>query len=238
MCIVKCAVCGEENYFPLEATRQKISYISRSKHSILYDLDHRPAAHEFIPYLMQECEKCHYANFSIDKLIDKKTVNYVKSTHYQRIIQDNNKLKDVLMENFGFSDPMINLTLSAYLYAAAWKDKEAGEIHLAQAWHYDDFNTEWSEILAKGFRKSALDCFIHNVIRTNDKEVSVIIVDLLRRIGEFTNAYKFAQKVLRSIQTEKSSCPDENERYIAILNFEMYLCEKQDLKCHNESEIN
>lgn len=199
---VKCAHCGKES-------EQTTVYSSSSFGSM--DLDTRPPMSDItLQYEVQECPHCHFCNNTI---ADATNIPESFSPEYDALSKDN----------------IISKTAKKFLLAAMLRaqigDKlKAGEYYLKAAWVFDDENAQEA---AKDARKNAAIYFREHVDATDDGDVAIMLVDVLRRAGDF----KAAADLIGLIGDT------EDELLNNILSFEKSLISRNDTACHNMGEI-
>ncbi len=208
---VKCAVCGKKH---------KIRKIFSTNSFGGCDLDTRPPEmkRSTLIYEINFCDKCFYANYDLGKTFEGFNKEVLKSEEYLAIVNSN-----IL------NDSAKSFLLAGQIYLYHCKNFEAGLCFLKAAWCFDD--TGFLS-LAVDARKRAFKCFdLHlKVIDDNTlyATLSTIIVDMLRRCGEFECAIVRAENVLKK---------HIDEIYKEILNFEIKLCKSRDLNCHTMNEL-
>ncbi len=202
----KCAICGEiNNYIELRSTNAFGSP----------DLDTRPPEmrRSTIYLWAQTCQNCGYVSHDISKKIPK-SEEVIHSNIYKEQLDSSNFPK---LANSFLCYSMILENIEEYT--------EAGWACLHAAWVCDD--SGYSEA-AKVSRKKAFILFM----RAKEKGEKIaeqlgadeaIIVDLLRRAGEFEKALKFAEEGLKN----------KPEKIIeTTLNFQIKLINKRDTSCY------
>lgn len=203
----KCAVCGCEHTFTVVKSTNSFGHM---------DLDTRPAGMErsILPYEIQYCEHCHYANSDISEKpawFDEKVLS---SNAYLAVV--NNSALDPVAKSF---------LLSGYLNAAGGQFKEAGILSLKAAWIFDDKNENQNAMRA---RSKATKYLLNYVSQIEDINIATMVVDINRRMGEFDAAKEAAVQLLGFGATgliEK------------ILQYEISLIDAKDTACHTVGEI-
>ena len=199
---VKCAHCGKES-------EQQIVLSSSSFGSM--DLDTRPPMSAMtLQHEIQECPHCHFCNNSIDNAENNPELF---SPEYEELSADNTISKDAK-----------KFLMVAMLQAELGDSLRAGESYLKAAWVYDD---EYNNEAAIDARKKAAVYLRKHIDATDDGEVALMLVDVLRRAGDF----KAATDIIALIGDTGV------EFYNNILEFEQSLINKNDVSCHNMGEI-
>lgn len=203
----KCVICGHIHTFISVKSTTSLGHM---------DLDTRPAGMKrtVLPYEIQYCEHCHYANSDISKKIIPFNDKILCSNAYLSVV--NNSMLDKVAKAY---------LLAGYLYAAGADFKEAGILSLKAAWIFDDKNENENAIRARG---KASKYLLNYVNKYEDVDTATIIVDINRRMGEFGKAKDAALQLLDfgvSGLIEK------------ILQYELYLINEQDAACHSVGEI-
>lgn len=150
--------------------------------SIFSDLDMRPAPPNRYTATMSVhmCPYCNYSNYNIDELIeDVDAKRIVNSEEYQ------------LMAKYKISETAKKFLLAGFLYESKNDNRHAAYLYLNSAWAFDDDNDFNNAIQ---LRKRALVNFVK---LEQNIEVTLIETDILRRIGEFKEAIKFAKSSLK-----------------------------------------
>lgn len=178
------------------------------------DLDLRPAPMErdTMSGWFQECESCHYVSIDLAQANDG-AKSIVESDDYQALVA-NSKLPPIARR----------FALCALLNA---HDREiAGTALLRAAWICDDAeNLE----LAKSFRNQSADTIKKLQPFENSEEhatLATMLIDVLRRAERFEEAIKLANQLLKFKAVKRS------EVMLAVVNFQLSLCESKDSDCH------
>lgn len=204
----KCISCGRKS------TQSVV--ISTNTYGGAPDLDTRPAEmkRSTINYWVQRCPKCGYCSNDSSKG-DDKVKSIIRSVEYQE--QLNSPAYSELANSF-LCYTIIQEQLGDY--------KKATWASLHAAWVCDDLVDNNS---ARNCRLKAIDLF-HKVKECGLKMLSnpegadnLIIVDLLRRSGQFERALESCKMGL-SEQTEKL--------VIDILTFQSRLAQNKDIACY------
>jgi len=207
---VKCVVCGEVNEF------KDVASVSANG---FYDLDMRPPAQkrDAIIYEVQVCKKCFYVNNSIDELIDKRVFEIIKSEKYLTIAKKdiNTAAKGYLLlgEIFKYSD----------IEVSGWN-------YLKAAWVFDDLR-QYDE--AVDARKQAIGYFkqlLGGLEGGRREQAKAVVVDLLRRTGDFENAIKLANELLEETKDKKAFV-------IAAMKTQILLSKDEDDGCCNMEDV-
>ncbi len=204
--VKKCSVCGESSeHYVITST----SYFGSS------DLDTRPP--ELLRYSIkmwiQLCPSCGFSAPDIsEKIENAKDIVFSKSYQNQ------------------LNNPNFPKTANAFLcYSMICENindfKKAGWGCVQAAWICDD---EKKDDIAKICRKKAIELFKKAI--ENGEKISeepggdeAILVDLLRRSGEFEEAFKICESTL-----EKKVSDIIKD----VLIFQKFLIEKEDLDCY------
>ena len=203
----KCAVCGHEHTFTVVKSTNSFGYM---------DIDTRPAGmkRSVLPYEIQYCEQCHYANSDISEKPAWFDETVLRSNAYLAVV--NNSELDTVAKAY---------LLSGYLHAAGGQLREAGMLSLKAAWIFDDKNENSNAIRA---RSKASKYLLSHVNQNEDINVATMLVDINRRMGEFGAAKEAVTQLLDFGATgliEK------------ILQYEMSLIDVKDSACHSVGEI-
>ena len=203
---VKCGVCGNV---------KKVNIIGSTNAMGYMDLDTRPPmmARHNLAYEIQMCPRCFYANTSIERVPENFIKNIMKTDEYVSIV----------------NDPTINDVAKAYLLAGYIKNKlndyrSAGFWYLKAAWSFDDRKDIQNAIMA---REEALANFEKELEDNYEEHLTLITVDIRRRIKKFDEAIKTAEKLLEKVE-------DEFIRKLII--FEISLANQKDSLCHDLGE--
>ena len=200
-----CAVCGKEHEFMKIMSTNSMGYM---------DLDTRPPEMQrsTICYQIQLCDRCYYANTSIDYLVPGFTKDVLESEGYLAVARD-----------VAIPSTAKAFLLAAILYENARDYRSAGSLYLKAAWIFDDCRD------AERARSARLESY-KMLLRSHRKDVdtSVMSVDILRRAGEFSTAKEIAEKLLET---------KINDFLADILKFQIKLAEAEDSKCHTVGEV-
>lgn len=199
---VKCAHCGKES-------EQTTVYSSSSFGNM--DLDTRPPMSGMtLQYELQECPHCHFCNNTI---ADATNIPESFSPEYDALSKDN-----------AISKAAKKFLLAAMLRSQLGDNLKAGEYYLKAAWVFDDENAQGS---ATDARKLAATHFRKHVDATDDGDVAIMLVDVLRRAGDFNAAADLINLIGDT----------EDDLLNNVLAFEKSLISKNDTSCHNMGEI-
>jgi len=203
---VKCVICGNESNH---------NHIIGSISSNYMDLDTRPSGlkRNKLPYDIQECPFCHYANSSIDKEIKGVTVQDINEKKYQNILNMNKNSKITKFE------------LSAELYSNIGDYKKAGLLFLSTAWMLDD---ELVIEESQEMRKKSIICFEKYLGNNIDYDIAVLILDLYRRTHQF-------EKCIENCLALKKYGLSSNV-LLKITEFQIKLSNMKDANVHNTLE--
>ncbi len=206
-----CSVCGESNRFPLVDLSQKLTGIR--------DLDGRPShiQRSLVYMWIQRCESCSYCapDISAECKVDP---SYINSPAYKSITDDD-------------SFPLTAIAFRAYSYLMTSMGlfADSGWAQLCAAWVCDD---NCAPANAVECRKEALTLFRYAQEKNQEfsqshVEENLILIDMMRRIGDFDTALKLCDQELQT---------DHPDTVWLLLDYEKVLIEKKDTACHNESE--
>lgn len=199
---LNCAHCGKES-------EQTTVYSSSSFGSM--DLDTRPPMSDMtLQYELQECPHCHFCNNTI---ADATNIPESFSPEYDALSNDN-----------VISKAAKKYLLAAMLRAQIGDKLKAGEYYLKAAWVFDDENAQG---YATDARKLAATHFRKHVDATDDGDVAIMLVDVLRRAGDFNAAADLINLIGDT----------EDDLLNNVLAFEKSLISKNDTSCHNMGEI-
>ena len=196
-----CPMCGNE------VKIDKI--ISTSQFG--FDLDLRPngPARSLIGVRIHWCNKCNYVFYSYQASKKEKLINGIlESKEYLKILEDE---KYPMLTRFYLA--------RAYLYLRKSDSLNASKEYLNAAWTLDDCHIDSVDI-----RKKVIKYMKNHY----SKENVLVILDLLRRTGEFDNAKAFAEEY-RHIFT--------NSLHRRIVDYQLELISKKDIFAHSVNEI-
>ncbi len=194
----KCPVCqNEHNYQKL---LENNSFGMR-------DLDTRPPGmmRNMMHLLVEKCPVCGYVSYDMNQPITSSTKSIMESAKYQEILHD-----DEL--NFAIKKFM----LLGYLLENS-DVKKAGITYLRSAWMADDAKKPQ---IAMKMRSKAIKFLELSLKTEEDENVSLIIVDLYRRIRMFDEAKEEAEYRLNNLGLPKYK---KN-----ILLYQIKLCQEHD----------
>ncbi len=198
-----CAHCGRESEH----------YILLSSSSFgAMDLDTRPAApaRHNLQYEVQECPHCHYCNDNIGNSEIKG-----KSLPSDYLELANNDLIDGSVKKF---------LLSAKLQEEEFNYLRAGISYLKAAWTCDD-NGDASSAVA--YRKASAKCLLEHVNNTDDGDIAVMLVDVMRRSWQFKEALALIDRIGQT----------GDETLDSLLSYQCSLINNKDVSCHNMEEV-
>jgi len=208
----KCYVCGKNSRFPQSGP---IMDNGTSR-----DLDGRPSGmgRSNIYMRVQRCVHCGYCSLEVSQGHESYP-DIVNSAAYKAMLYSKEQSE----------------TANSYLccslllrYSESWSEVGWGALHAA--WICDDNKYEESALRC---RKLALDFFTKTresgaAFADSKNEEEVLLIDILRRLGEFEKAGKICMEMLGKI--DNGDIDDDTAEI--ILNYEKHLIEKQDVKCH------
>ncbi|MBR2444036.1 MAG: hypothetical protein IKB27_01395 [Clostridia bacterium] len=197
---VKCAICGKESH-------QNVVLSTSSFGKPDLDLRPRGMARELLTKELQVCPHCSYSYSDISE-------KYEGQDAIRLIIEKSDMPQDMA---------------SAYVHAARVQEyiknyKSASLFYLRAAWILDDNN---ESVLAVQMRKSAARCLEIDVKNTLDCEDAILLVDILRRAGDFDRAIFYINDIGLT----------EDALYDGILALEKRLVESKDSACHSLDEV-
>jgi len=207
----KCAICGKTS---------KHNVITSTSTLGAPDLDTRPAElkRSTINMWIQTCPSCGYSGADISKEVEKAS-EIVQSDFYQKQLNDPEfpKLANAFLCHSVIQESAGNYT------SAGWANVYA-------AWVCDDAGSGDS---AQKCRQKAVTFF--QKARENSQQFAkgngaeeAVMVDLLRRLGQFELAIKICDDGLKK----------NPEKLISdILQFQKILISKSDVACHTVTEI-
>ena len=203
----KCAICGKEHTFTVVGSTNAMGYM---------DLDTRPPEmkRSTLPYEIQLCDDCFYANYDIEEKIpefDKKILN---ASNYLAVAKDESINKTARA-----------FILAAYTYQVVGSVLKAGIYYLNASWIFDDIKDEARAVRT---RVRALKLLSEHVEKTADVNIAVLTVDLQRRIGDFDGAVETAEQLIEY---------GVEEFLEKILRLQIKLCYDNDKSFHNVGEV-
>lgn len=184
------------------------------------DLDFRPSeyARSTISEWVQRCPECGYCSSNISKTLEK-AKEIIQTPDYKKQLSDKNYPE---LANFFLCKAMIDDAHNMKV-EATWS-----LIHAA--WVCDDADNQPNAVNCRN--KAAL--MLREVIELGEhlsKEEginTVILVDLLRRSGQFEEARSEIKKNIALV---------DNDNYNKILEFQLILIQISDLNCYNIDDI-
>lgn len=209
---VKCANCGTES----EQILTLSNFISGSP-----NLDLKPnGSMASISSKLQECPNCHYCNYDISHKVE--GYNWNENDEFKAII-NNKKLstdarKSMIMH---FISDFVGKRSDAYHWA------------VRTAWALDDMN---ENKMANEYKMKALQVFSNDILE-NYLTTMTQASDIMRQVGEFEIASKFAGKVKEILKLDVDSLTDNQKFQIKVLDFLKKLCDKKDSKSHNSKDV-
>ena len=203
----KCVICGHINMVNILTSlciyNEKISLDSRVGGNF-----------SAFNQSLKVCEKCHYINFSLNKLIPNLNKNFILSSSYQEMYNIDN-----------CNQYYKNLLLTSILYEETNNYHKAALLYLECAWFCDDYEN-YNE--AKMMRNSCSICLEKYLEKVNRTSLLIILIDVYRRMGKFKKSKCLANKLIKRIK-------DINK--LKIVLFEIYLCSMSDDTNHYINEI-
>ena len=204
---VTCAICGREHKFNVMLSTNAFGPTD-------FDMRPPPMKRYTFGYEIQMCKGCSYANYDISDKPPFFKKSILKSPEYLSISNDAE-----------IGDTAKAFMLSAIIHNNQKNYRSAGFLFLKAAWVFDDSRKPDMAIYA---RRKSYECLSGEIKRTKNTDLEVMMVDILRRTGDFIGASKIAHSLLeRGVDGLKA----------AILRRELTLCFKGDTACHNTSEI-
>lgn len=207
-----CSVCGESNRFPLVDLSRKLTGVR--------DLDGRPShiQRSLVYMWIQRCESCNYCAPDIS-LKCKVDPSYLNSQQYKAI-----------MDDASFPLTAIAFRAHSYLMMSMGLFADSGWAQLCAAWVCDDNCAPANAVVC---RKEALSLFRRAQEKNQEfsqshVEENLILVDIMRRIGDFDAALGLCDEELET---------DHPDAIWSLLEYEKMLIEKKDANCHNESDV-
>lgn len=205
----KCCLCGSES---------ECSVLGSTNTMGSPDLDLRPAPMErdTMHGWFQECDSCHYVSVDLaEESNDAKSI--VASDDYQALIQDSDL-------------PPIARRFAMCALLNKHDHEIAGTAFLRAAWVCDDAgNVE----LANSFRNRTADTLRRLQPFEDSLEqatVGTMLIDVLRRAERFEEATKLANQMLKFKAVKRS------EAMLAVVKYQICLCESQSAACHQIEE--
>lgn len=198
----KCAICHYEYHY--QEMKDTDSFGLR-------DLDTRPPGmlRSMQYLLLQKCPNCGYVSEDVAKNDEKIQKEDLEKENYQEILNDKS----------------INFAMKKFiLRGELLKNKnnvKAGMAYLRAAWLADDAKQYQ---MSQKMRSKAIQYLELSLEEENNENIRLIIVDMYRRIGMFDEAKEYAAFILENFGLEKYK--------INILNYQIELCEKEDILDH------
>jgi len=206
-----CSVCGESNRFPLVDLSRKLTGIR--------DLDGRPShiQRSLVYMWIQRCECCNYCAPDISATCNVDP-SYINNEEYKAII-----------EEVSFPLTAIAFRAHGYLMMSMGLFADSGWAQLCAAWVCDDNDAPENAVVC---RKEALSLFRcaqekNQEFSQSHAEENLILIDIMRRIGEFDTALELCNEELQT---------DHPDTILLLLEYEKILIEEKDIACHNESD--
>ncbi len=201
-----CALCGKQSQFTVALSTNAFGSM---------DLDTRPPemARSVLPFEIQQCPHCNYANPDIEENPLGICPSDLSASAYVR-----------LAKNRSINSTARSYLLAGYLYEQKQKYRQAGGMYLKAAWSFDDMRNDSGAISA---RKKAVENIEKWLQETDEVNLEVMTVDLYRRIGDFEKADRTIGRLM------KRELP---ELLASILNFERKLIGEKDTRCHRVEE--
>lgn len=201
---VTCSVCGEKETFMGLGSSNTLGFP---------DLDMRPAPmlRDTIDMWIQRCPNCGYCAPNIGRAV----------SGAKAVVGSDDYLAQLNDPDF----PKLANSFLCWGIICAKRDHFGGAANAAlqAAWVCDDSGkTEPARLC----RQRALQ-FFEQMPRIDDTE-KAIMVDLMRRSGQFERALSFAEQALTDIR-------DADTRQ--VLSFQLELARQQDANCHTTAEI-
>lgn len=202
----KCAVCGREQEFTV--------LMSSNSHGCM-DLDTRPPQmmRSTLPYQIEICKSCYYANTDIEELSTESIKNIMKMEEYQDI------------SNLSISNTSIAYLLSGLIYYEIGDYEKSAFLYLKAAWTLDDAHDIALSTKARVRSYRSFSKYLESEDNINYK---IIIVDLFRRCKSFDRAISAAEELLKIVT-------DEFLR--KILLYQIKLSKAEDSSCHTVGEV-
>lgn len=207
----KCFICGTSHQYPLIDLTLKISG-SR-------DLDGRPSQiqRSVIYMWVQHCGSCDYC--APDIATGKPEYSsLIKNPDYKQILISTN-----------FPNTAISFRCYSYIMEMEQNFADSAWAQLCGAWVCDDNKFENGSIEC---RIKALDLFTKAIqlkqsFADTRSEENIFIIDTLRRTRQFDEARRICTDELKNSPAD---------HILDLLEFEMFLIDKGDSDCHNETE--
>lgn len=204
--VVKCACCGKES-----KQKQICDCVAKG----YMDLDTRPPEERrsALELEIQECPECHYCSEDISAPASESDKAEINSDTYKSILADTET--DSVARKF---------LLAGYLCQKAEKTRPAGLNMLRMAWRFDDLKDDSS---AKDAREMAAAFYKEANEAAYDEGTALLLVDLMRRTGDFWNATTAIEEAYRKSETPLIS---------SLLVYERQLVVRRDSSAHNIGE--
>ena len=200
----KCVICQQENEYT--------DYMSNSMRGYS-DFDGKPDGSMMsIGANIKECPNCHYANYEIDKAIERRFYQYPE-------LWNLHDFQDIIKQ---YPDPLRKILLVALQYEHNLNHKDAYKHYKLASWVAEE--KEASE-----FRRKALSIFINKVLPGRNDDY-LQIADMLRQEKEFDIAKCFTTAV-------KELTDRDHEKQLEAINAEENFIINKDSTRHNLGEI-
>ena len=201
-----CAVCGNEAEY---------NVIMSSNSMGCMDLDTRPPQmmRSTLPYQIEICKSCYYANIDIEEISTVNIKNIMKMKEYQDI------------SDLSISNTSIAYLLSGLIYYEIGDYEKSAFLYLKAAWTLDDAHNIALSTIARVRSYRSFSKYLESEDNINYR---IIIVDLFRRCKSFDSAISAAEELLKIV----------NDEFLRkILLYPIKLSKAEDSSCHTVGEV-
>ena len=160
------------------------------------------------------CPHCSYATEKLYSYPKQEICDLVESREYRGIVSD-----------FAYEQKEKNHLAASFLAKADGDFRRAGRLAMTAFWHMRERDSDrQEEALAE-----AIECYSTFLSKKADLDAAVILIDLLRQQGDFSEAADTAHSLI--------SLAGDKERYVKLAGKELRWIEAGDSAPHKVSEV-